>query len=177
MKQLWAPWRLEYVRNQTPPPGCLFCMAAAAQDDRSTLIIYRGQRTFVMLNTYPYNSGHVMVVPYRHHGRLGDLPEEDLAELMRTTELTTRAEDVAFHPEGFNIGLNLGRAAGAGITDHLHIHVVPRWIGDTNFMPVLSDVKVIPEHLQATYARLTEAFASLLSVGELREGSHSEPSR
>ena len=160
MKQLWAPWRLQYIRGPKPA-GCIFCEAAARRDDDRTLIVHRGRQTFVILNAYPYNPGHVMVVPYRHQRRLGDLIDAELLELMRNTELSTRAQEHAFHPEGFNVGMNLGRAAGAGIEDHLHIHVVPRWVGDTNYMPVLDDVKVISEHLASTYQRLAEAFAAL----------------
>jgi ATP adenylyltransferase len=113
------------------------------------------------MNLYPYNSGHVMVVPNRHVGRPADLDDAEILELMQTTVLSLRALEAVFHPEGSNIGMNLGRAAGAGIDDHLHVHVVPRWVGDTNFMPVLGDVKVIPEQLEATYDRLAAAFAEL----------------
>lgn len=160
MKQLWAPWRVQYVRGPKPA-GCIFCEAAAGRDDDRTLVVHRGRQTFVILNAFPYNPGHVMIVPYRHQARLGDLTDEELLELMRNTELSTRAQESAFHPEGFNVGMNLGRAAGAGIEDHLHIHVVPRWVGDTNYMPVLGEVKVISEHLEATYQRLIDAFAAL----------------
>jgi len=137
------------------------CEAADRGDDRRSRIVYRGRATFVILNAYPYSPGHVMVVPYRHRGRLQDLTDEELLELMRNTELSTRAQGVAFHPEGFNIGMNLGRAAGAGVDDHLHLHVVPRWVGDTNYMPVLGDVKVISEHLERTYQELVDAFVAL----------------
>ncbi len=160
MRQLWAPWRVEYV-SSAKPTGCIFCDAAAGSDDRRTMVVHRGRVSFVIMNTFPYNTGHVMVVPYRHQSRLGDSTDEELHELMRTTDLSIRAQERAFRPEGFNVGLNLGRAAGAGIDDHLHIHIVPRWVGDTNFMPVLGDVKVIPEHLQATYQRLVDAFRAL----------------
>ncbi len=160
MKQLWAPWRLEYVRGQKSA-GCIFCNAAAGADDHRTYVVHRGRLTFVIMNVFPYNPGHVMIVPYRHQGRLGTLADDELLELMRNTDLSVRALEAAFHPEGFNVGMNLGRAAGAGIDDHLHIHVVPRWVGDTNFMPVLADVKVIPEHLEATYRRLVEIFVTL----------------
>lgn len=160
MKQLWAPWRLEYIAGPKEA-GCIFCAAAAGRDDSSTLVVARGRTCFVMLNLFPYNSGHVMIVPYRHLGRLGELHDDELLELMRFTDRTVRVHERALQPEGFNIGMNLGRAAGAGIEDHLHIHVVPRWVGDTNFMPVLGDVKVMPEHLQTTRARLAEGFAAL----------------
>ncbi len=160
MKQLWAPWRLTYI-EQEKPEGCIFCLAAATSEDRRALVVYRGPRTFVILNRFPYNAGHVMVVPYRHTGGVAELDGEEQRELMGTLARTLAAEDRAFNPGGYNIGLNLGEAAGAGIRDHLHAHVVPRWHGDTNFMPVLGDVKVIPEHLEATYDRLQQAFADL----------------
>lgn len=160
MKQIWAPWRLEYIQG-AKPDGCIFCAAAAGSDDRKTLVVARGRTCFVMMNLYPYNSGHVMVVPNRHRSRLDELEDEELAELLRYSDYCVRVHELALRPEGYNIGMNLGRAAGAGIEDHLHIHVVPRWVGDTNFMPVLGDVKVMPEHLDATYRRLAEGFAAL----------------
>jgi ATP adenylyltransferase len=160
MKQLWAPWRLAYIQ-QDHPEGCIFCRAVAGNRDRETLVVHRRPRTFVIMNLYPYNSGHVMVVPNRHVGRPADLDDAELLELMQTTVLSLRALEAVFHPEGSNIGMNLGRAAGAGIDDHLHVHVVPRWVGDTNFMPVLGDVKVIPEQLEATYDRLAAVFVEL----------------
>lgn len=160
MRQIWAPWRLEYVQG-AKPDGCIFCAAAGSSDDRKALVVARGRTCFVMMNLYPYNSGHVMVVPNRHRSRLDELDDEELAELLRYSDYCVRVHEHALRPEGYNIGMNLGRAAGAGIEDHLHIHVVPRWVGDTNFMPVLGDVKVIPEHLAATYRRLAEGFAAL----------------
>lgn len=160
MKQIWAPWRLEYIK-EPGAEGCIFCEAAAGQHDRQSLVVARGQRCFVIMNLFPYNAGHVMVVPYRHRSRLVELDDEELLELMRFVDRSIRAQERVFQPEGFNVGMNLGRAAGAGIDDHLHIHVVPRWVGDTNFMPVLGDVKVIPEHLEATYGRLAEGFTAL----------------
>ncbi len=160
MKQLWAPWRLEYIQSPRSG-GCIFCDAAVGSDDRRTLVVHRGRQSFVIMNLFPYNTGHVMVVPYRHQSRLRELADDEIIELMRSTELSIQAQERAFRPEGFNIGMNLGRAAGAGIDDHLHIHIVPRWVGDTNFMPVLGDVKIIPEHLQSTYQRLVDAFAAL----------------
>ncbi|MDQ7819538.1 MAG: HIT domain-containing protein [Armatimonadota bacterium] len=161
MRQLWAPWRVEYIRQGTPG-ACIFCAAAEGSDDRAALVVARGRRCFVLLNRFPYNSGHVMVVPYRHCSRLADLEDAEATELIRYTDYSVRAAERALRPEGYNIGLNLGRAAGAGIEDHLHVHVVPRWVGDTNFMPVLGDVKVIPEHLEDTRRRLAEAFAAVL---------------
>jgi ATP adenylyltransferase len=164
MKQLWAPWRLAYIQR-AHPEGCIFCRAVAGADDRAALVVHRRPRTFVIMNLFPYNSGHVMVVPNRHVSRPSDLDDAERLDLMQSTVLSLRAQEGVFHPEGSNVGMNLGRAAGAGIDDHLHIHVVPRWVGDTNFMPVLGDVKVIPEHLEATYDRLVEAFAELARAG------------
>jgi len=160
MKQIWAPWRLEYIQG-AKAEGCIFCAAAGGADDRRALVVARGRTCFVMMNLYPYNSGHMMVVPNRHRSRLAELDDEELGELLRYSDYCVRVLEHVMRPDGHNIGMNLGRAAGAGIEDHLHIHVVPRWIGDTNFMPVLGDVKVIPEHLEATYRRLVEGFAAL----------------
>ena len=162
MRQLWAPWRLQYV-GAPKVEGCIFCAAFSGNDDHKSLIVYRSALAFVILNLFPYNSGHAMVVPYRHRARMEDLSDPEKLELMSVLDLTIRAQEIALHPEGTNVGVNLGRAAGAGIEDHLHIHVVPRWVGDTNFMPVLGDTKVIPEHLEATYQRLHDAFAALIA--------------
>jgi ATP adenylyltransferase len=143
-------------------PGCVFCDAPAVGDDRVALILHRSPLGFLILNRYPYNSGHVMAVPYRHVARLEELTAEEMQTLMVLSDLAVRVIEPAMSPEGFNIGLNLGRAAGAGIDDHLHIHIVPRWAGDTNFMPVLGDVKVLPEDLEATYDRLAAALAPVV---------------
>lgn len=160
MKHLWAPWRLEYIQGPQPE-ACFLCAAAAAEDDAAALVVARDARGFVLLNRFPYNAGHAMIVPYRHRGRLEDLDDAELLDLMRQTDRTVRVLERVLGAAGCNIGLNLGRAAGAGVEDHLHIHVVPRWVGDTNFMPVLADTKVLPEHLQATRTRLAEGFAAL----------------
>ncbi len=167
MKQLWAPWRLQYVAGPKPD-GCIFCAAASGRDDLSSLVVMRGARCFVIVNRFPYNAGHVMVVPYRHRNRLLDLADDEVLELMRLTDRTVRVLERVLRAEGVNIGVNLGRAAGAGIDDHLHIHVVPRWVGDTNFMPVVGETKVIPEHLQATRTRLAEGFAAVSAEEEAR---------
>ncbi len=174
MKQIWAPWRLEYIKGPKPA-GCIFCDAAAGSDDSHTFVVHRGQQSFIIMNLFPYNTGHVMVVPYRHRSRSVELTDDEMLELMRLTDFSIRAQERAFRPEGFNIGMNLGRAAGAGIDDHLHIHVVPRWVGDTNFMPVLGDVKVIPEHLEATYKQLVEAFAALTKAGGSKVQAEPKP--
>ncbi len=157
MKQLWAPWRLEYIKAPRAD-GCIFCAKAGESNDEESLIVWRGKQTFVMLNLFPYTSGHAMTVPYRHTADLDALRPEEVLELWDAVRRTVRALQRALRPDGFNIGINLGRAAGAGIEDHLHVHIVPRWSGDTNFMPVLADVKVIPQHLRETYRLLREAF-------------------
>lgn len=164
MRQLWAPWRLEYIQGEKVGE-CIFCRAAAGGEDRQRLVVARGARCFVIMNLYPYNTGHVMVVPYTHRSRLQELKEEELLDLMRYTDYALRVQERVLRAEGVNVGMNLGRAAGAGIDDHLHIHVVPRWVGDTNYMPVLGEVKVIPEHLAATYQRLVEGFEALFAEG------------
>jgi ATP adenylyltransferase len=157
-KQLWAPWRLEYIQQADELPGCVFCNAAAG-DDEELLVVHRGELTLVLLNKYPYASGHLMVAPLRHVGEYTELTAEEAAEIHALTVRALAAMRAAFGPHGFNIGWNLGRAAGAGIVEHIHQHVVPRWGGDTNFMPVLADVKVIPEHLLDTRRRLVDAWA------------------
>lgn len=128
--------------------GCVFCDKAASRDDDKNMVVFRGASVFVLLNLFPYNNGHVMVVPYRHTALLTDLSEDTLLELMTTARQAQAALQSAFHPEGYNLGMNLGTAGGAGIADHLHLHIVPRWNGDTNFMPVLGDVKVLPDSLE-----------------------------
>ena len=155
MKQLWAPWRLEYVEQADGGAGCVFCEAAAA-DDEERLVVHRGEKAFVLLNKFPYTSGHFMVAPYRHVGEFGDLGDEEALEIHRLAERGIAALAETYGPQGYNLGWNLGRIAGAGIVDHVHLHVVPRWAGDTNFMPVLADVKVLPEHLAESRRRRPE---------------------
>ena len=157
-KQLWAPWRLEYIEAADEDTGCVFCRAAAADDDEAALIVHRGEHAFVLLNKFPYVSGHLMVAPYRHLGDFAELTDEEALEVHRLGERGMAALAESYAPQGYNVGWNLGRIAGAGIVDHVHLHVVPRWAGDTNFMPVLADVKVLPEHLLETRRRLTDAW-------------------
>jgi ATP adenylyltransferase len=160
-RPLWAPWRLEYVAQADEQPGCVFCAeAAGGLPEAESLVVARGERCFVLLNKYPYSSGHLMVAPVRHLDTLGDVGDDEALELHRLSVASLAALDAAMSPHGHNLGWNLGRVAGAGIVDHLHLHVVPRWGGDTNFMPVLADVKVLPEHLLATRDRLREAWPS-----------------
>lgn len=160
MRHLWAPWRLTYVTGPKNA-GCVFCEAPASGDDRAVHILHRAALGYLILNRYPYNSGHLMAVPHRHVARLDGLSPDEAEALMALAALAVRVLEQAMVPQGFNIGLNLGHAAGAGIDDHLHIHVVPRWVGDTNFMPVIGDVKVMPEQLDQTYDRLARVLAGL----------------
>lgn len=160
MERLWAPWRMQYV-GQEKPQGCIFCDKPQAGDDRAAHIVHRGKLAYVMLNAYPYNSGHTLVAPFAHLSCLEDLPPETLHEMMDLAQQCVRAFKLVFNPEGVNLGFNLGAAAGAGIADHLHMHLVPRWAGDTNFMPVVADVRVIPQALDQAYDLLVEAFGRL----------------
>jgi ATP adenylyltransferase len=156
-KPLWAPWRLEYIEQADEQEGCIFCLAAEG-DDESGLVVHRGANAFVLLNKFPYASGHLMVAPYRHVGDFAELSDEEVVEIHRLTSQGMGALAKLYSPQGYNVGWNLGRIAGAGVTDHMHTHLVPRWAGDTNFMPVLADVKVMPEHLAETRRRLAEAW-------------------
>ncbi|WP_099210217.1 HIT family protein [Thermococcus henrietii] len=156
MKVLWAPWRIEYIRSPKHD-GCIFCDFPKENLDKERLILYRGKHAFVIMNNYPYNPGHVMVAPYRHVANWEELTDEELLEIMKLTQLMIKAIKRAMNPDGFNLGVNLGRVAGAGIDSHVHLHIVPRWNGDTNFMPVIADTKVIPESLQEAYDELKRA--------------------
>jgi ATP adenylyltransferase len=161
MDRLWTPWRLAYVTEaSTVTPPCIFCDALAHLDSEP-LVVHRGHAAFVLLNKYPYNNGHLMVVPHRHVGWLADLTREELAEFMWLTQQAEKALTAVYHPHGFNMGLNLGKPAGAGVLDHLHLHVVPRWNGDTNFMSVVGETRVLPEELPRTAERLRAAFKAL----------------
>jgi ATP adenylyltransferase len=157
VKQLWAPWRLEYIQGADEEQGCVFCRARDGEDEPG-LVVHRGKRAFVVLNKYPYASGHLMVAPNRHESEFGELDANEALELHRLGAAGLAALAETMHPQGFNLGWNLGRIAGAGVVDHVHLHVVPRWAGDTNFMPVLADVKVLPEALAATRRKLAEAW-------------------
>jgi ATP adenylyltransferase len=157
-KPLWAPWRLEYIQQADEQKGCVFCLTATADDDAASLVVRRGELAFVLLNKFPYSSGHLMVAPVRHVGEFGDLTDEEVLELHRLAARGMAALAEVYAPQGYNLGWNLGRVAGAGVVDHVHLHVVPRWAGDTNFMPVLADVKVLPEHLAATREKLAAAW-------------------
>ena len=163
MERLWSPWRSQYVSSAGEDDGCIFCDHPQQHDDDKTGVLYRGQQVFVVLNVFPYNSGHVMVAPFRHVGELEDLSADERRELMEVTTQTVAVLREAMSPHGFNVGLNLGRVAGAGVPGHLHVHVVPRWGGDTNFMPVVGETKVLPESLSDTGAKLRPLFEKLPS--------------
>jgi ATP adenylyltransferase len=157
VERLWAPWRLEYIETADEQPGCLFCRAQDL-DDAEGLVVHRGQAAFVLLNKYPYAGGHLMVAPYRHCGDLTELDDGEVLEVHRLVATAIGVLSEVMSPQGFNLGWNLGRIAGAGVVDHVHEHVVPRWAGDTNFMPVLADVKVMPQALAATRAKLADSW-------------------
>lgn len=160
MERLWAPWRLEYITGEQVD-GCIFCEFARRDDDEKHHILYRGRHAYVIMNAFPYSNCHLLIPPYRHIAGLTDLTDEESLEIMQIAQKCCVVLGEVCRPDGFNIGLNLGTAAGAGIADHVHVHVVPRWSGDTNFMPVLADVKVIPEALEVTYSKLKPPFGRL----------------
>jgi ATP adenylyltransferase len=158
--RLWAPWRLEYIKSDKSG-DCILCEKPATGDDERSLVVHRGERCFVILNAYPYNNGHVMVAPYEHTADLEKLDGDTSAELMALAQRSLRALARAYAPDGYNLGINLGAVAGAGVEDHVHFHVVPRWKGDTNFMSVLGNTRVLPERLEDSYRNLRAAFAAL----------------
>lgn len=159
-RPLWAPWRLEYILSDKGP-GCIFCAAAEGEEEHARWIVERGERCFTILNTFPYAPGHLMVAPVRHVAELEELDDEETAELLGLARRGVAALRNAMSPHGFNVGLNLGEVAGAGIADHLHLHVVPRWEGDNNFMPVLADTRVIPQALEAARRAVVDALAGV----------------
>ena len=168
MDHLWSPWRLEYVVGAKPKTGCVFCSAARPLNHQSQipdhhsgpdpLVLHQGRHCYVILNLYPYNNGHLMVVPYKHTDTLTGLEPAELHELAELTQMSEAALREGYRLEGINMGVNLGRVAGAGIVEHIHVHLVPRWLGDTNFMPVIGQTRVLPEELGATAARLRPIF-------------------
>ena len=160
MKLLWAPWRMDYILSDKKSEGCIFCELPKQNNDRENLILYRSSHTFIIMNRYPYNNGHIMVVPYLHSPSLDGLNDEPLLDLMKVTRHAGSSVKKAVMPEGFNIGINLGKVAGAGMETHIHLHMVPRWAGDTSFMTVFDDVRVIPEHVLSTYDKLFAALHS-----------------
>jgi ATP adenylyltransferase len=165
LNRLWAPWRIEYIRHATRDLDCVLCAAPSKGDDEDALILYRGRWNFIIMNAFPYNPGHLMVAPFRHTADLETVTAEESAEHHKLIKLGVALLKRVASPEGFNVGLNLGRVAGAGVDQHLHTHIVPRWTGDSNFMPVLSNTRVVSESLPSMYRRLKQALAQDPSVG------------
>jgi len=168
VERLWTPWRAEYVGADPRPEGCFLCQKPAEGRDPENLILCRGELAFALMNLYPYNSGHLLVAPYKHTGNFAELAPKVAGEMIALSQRCVRVLINVYHPEGFNVGMNLGGVAGAGEPDHLHVHVVPRWAGDTNFMPVLSETKVLPESLDQTYARLAPHFREVIDTSAAR---------
>lgn len=160
MKILWAPWRIQYILGPKPDT-CVFCIPQHTEEDAERLVLYRGTYAFVIMNKFPYNNGHIMVTPYRHCMDLATLPQEEAFELMALLQKSCAVLKAHFNCQGINVGLNLGEAAGAGIREHLHFHLVPRWNGDSSFMAVMDEVRIVPEHLSTTYASLKQRFENL----------------
>ena len=159
MEKLWAPWRVEYIRN--PGKGCFFCAGLREKDDRKAFILERSDKAFTIMNRYPYNNGHVMIAPLRHIGQIELLDDDEILAIHRLLARVVKALDYAMQPQGFNMGVNQGRVAGAGVVDHIHYHLVPRWQGDSNFMPILSETKVISEALFKTYDKILDGLSQL----------------
>ncbi len=159
MDRLWSPWRYRYVSKAAPSDDCIFCAKSARNEDREDLILFRGERNFVLLNLYPYTSGHLMVAPYQHVPTLEEAPDETAAELMALTRRAQRHLRELYRAPGYNLGMNIGEAAGAGIAGHIHMHVLPRWAGDANFMTTVAETRVIPEDLDTAWQKLRDAFA------------------
>ena len=157
MKQLWAPWRIEYILGPKPDT-CVFCLPESTEEDEERLVLHRGGRAFVVMNRYPYNNGHIMVCPFRHVSELTELSREETHEIMDLVQLCSGILKQHFNCEGINVGLNLGKAAGAGIGEHLHFHLVPRWNGDSSFIAVMDDVRTVPQHIRETYKALRACF-------------------
>ncbi len=158
MDYLWTPWRYRYITEAAPEPGCVFCRIVASNDDEANLVVHRGERNFIVLNRYPYTSGHAMVTPFEHTATLEALDEAAAQEMMRLTQRLETAVRKVYRPEGVNIGMNIGKAAGAGIAGHIHMHVLPRWTADNNFATVIGETRVLPEELSVTWKRLRGEF-------------------
>jgi ATP adenylyltransferase len=159
MDRLWSPWRYAYVSKADPVQGCIFCEKAAEDRDEANYIVHRGRKNFLLLNLYPYTTGHVMIAPYEHVATLEAASLETLEEMMALARAAERNLRAIYRPQGFNIGMNLGECAGAGVAGHIHLHVVPRWPADSNFMSVVGETRVLPEAIEATYGKLLDAFA------------------
>jgi ATP adenylyltransferase len=158
MERLWAPWRLEYIQSPEAE-GCIFCLGESIVEDQARLVVTRGMHSFVIMNRYPYSNGHLMISPFRHASDLSEIQDHEILEIHRLTILSQKVLHGVCAAQGFNIGWNIGKAAGAGIADHIHMHIVPRWAGDSNFMPILADTRVIPQHIERTYTLLADAFS------------------
>ena len=158
MDYLWTPWRYAYITEPQGAGGCIFCEKLSEKNDDQTYIVHRGQHCYVCLNTYPYNNGHAMIVPYVHVDELDKLSPAAAAEMMSLTQKLEAVLRQLYRPDGINLGMNLGKAAGAGVAGHIHMHMLPRWVGDTNFMTVTAETRVLPETLETTYARMKQAF-------------------
>lgn len=158
MKHLWSPWRMTYIENSEKQAGCIFCEAQAKTDGAENLIAFRGELAYVILNRYPYASGHLMVVPYNHKSSLDEMDSATRSEIMELASRCTTVLGAIYRPQGFNMGANIGQAAGAGVLRHIHMHIVPRWNGDTNFMSTLGETRVLPEALELTYERVRKGF-------------------
>lgn len=161
MDYLWTPWRYAYITESQGTGKCIFCEKLNEKDDARAWIVHRGEHCFICLNAYPYNNGHAMVVPYAHLDELQKLPAQGAAEMMRLTQRLEAVLRQLYRPDGINLGMNLGKAAGAGVAEHIHMHMLPRWVGDTNFMTVTGETRVLPETLETTYQRMKHAFANL----------------
>ncbi len=164
MERIWAPWRVQYITAGNPG-GCIFCDKPNSDAEEGEFILYKGDKAFILLNAYPYNNGHLMVAPYRHTADISSLSDEEMLSVMKLIALSKDVLAEAFSPDGYNVGINLGQTAGAGIADHLHVHIVPRWNGDTNFMPVIGDTKVMPQALADTYQQLRAALSRIEERG------------
>jgi ATP adenylyltransferase len=160
MDHLWSPWRYQYVQKEKTGAGCVFCNAADSEGDQDNLVVYRAHKNYIILNLYPYSTGHLMVVPFEHVNTLEDASRETLQEMILLVQLSQRHLREIYRPPGFNLGMNLGESAGAGIAEHIHMHVLPRWPGDTNFMTTVAETRVLPEDLATTWRKLRDAFLS-----------------
>ncbi|MGA9768519.1 MAG: HIT domain-containing protein [Blastocatellia bacterium] len=158
MEHIWSPWRYKYISTAGGEKGCVFCRLLQSQQDDENYILHRGSLNFVILNLFPYTSGHLMIVPYEHTASLASTSEATTTEMMNLAKQSQVALEAEYHPDGFNIGMNLGRSAGAGVADHLHLHVVPRWTGDANFVSIVGETRVLPEEMSITYTKLKKHF-------------------
>jgi ATP adenylyltransferase len=160
MDYLWSPWRYKYISQAAPSTGCIFCEKSSEERDEANLVVYRGKLNFVLLNLFPYTNGHMMVAPFEHVASLEEAREETVLEMMQLARLASRHLRAVYKPQGLNLGMNIGEVAGAGIAAHIHMHILPRWVGDSNFMTTVGETRIIPEDLDVTYKKLTEAFAN-----------------